>query len=360
MGSAERVIVGLNGTLVAGPTGAVGHAQTPARGTAGCRRLPRPGSYGGQRLAVLAAEKGWEKGSKPLSSTWERNRALNGFDPFSMRADPDLESTVGAGVLADMAAGRRHALESFTAPYRERLPIRHEVLTGTGFLEIIRLVLRGRHDLLVKPAENPSYTARLFGSDDMHLLRKCPCPVWLTKPAETANYRRILAAVDVDPDRADPVERDLNARILELSSSLALSDFAALDLVHAWEAPGEMAVRTWSDDPDGAVTRYVEGVRARHERALSRLGEQLRDDIGGEAFDYLRPELHLRRGVASTVIPEVARTLGADLVVMGTVGRTGIAGLLIGNTAETVLEQLQCAVLAIKPPGFETPVTPVP
>jgi uncharacterized protein (DUF4213/DUF364 family) len=53
-GVAERVIVGLNWTLVVARGGA-GMAQTPARGTAGCRSLPRPGTYAGQPLAALAA-----------------------------------------------------------------------------------------------------------------------------------------------------------------------------------------------------------------------------------------------------------------------------------------------------------------
>jgi len=56
---------------------------------------------------------------------------------------------------------------------------------GTGFLQIIRTVLRNGHDLVIKPAENPDFIERLFGSDDMHLLRKCPCPVWLTKPGKS-------------------------------------------------------------------------------------------------------------------------------------------------------------------------------
>jgi hypothetical protein len=52
-GTASRVIVGLNWTLVVGPEGA-GLAQTPARGTAGCRSLPTPGRYTGQPLSALA------------------------------------------------------------------------------------------------------------------------------------------------------------------------------------------------------------------------------------------------------------------------------------------------------------------
>ncbi len=57
------------------------------------------------------------------------------------------------------------------------------------------------------------------------------------------------------------------------------------------------------------------------------------------------------------MIAPLAAELQADLVVMGTVARTGISGLIIGNTAETILNQLTCSVLAIKPPGFNTPVT---
>ena len=141
-----------------------------------------------------------------------------------------------------------------------------------------------------------------------------------------------------------------------MTSSLALSDFAALHFVHVWDAPGEATVRSWSNNPNEAVISYVEGERLRHERGLERLHEQLKSYLGKEAHEYLSPQFHLRRGTASTVIPETARQLQADMVVMGTVARTGIAGLLIGNTAETILEQLKCSVLAIKPAGFISPV----
>ena len=76
-----------------------------------------------------------------------------------------------------------------------------------------------------------------------------------------------------------------------------------------------------------------------------------------EICDSVRSNTHLSRGDARAVIPELARALHADLVVMGTVARTGISGLLIGNTAESILDQLDCTVLAVKPPGFVSPVT---
>ena len=253
---------------------------------------------------------------------------------------------------------RRKKLEALIEPYTKRMSIRLDILVGRTFLEAIRFVLRNDHDLLMKPAENPGFIERLFGSDDMQLLRNCPCPVWLTRAEEKSKYQHILAAVDFDPDTPDAIEQDLNRQILGLSGSLAFSDFAALHVLHVWDAPSETMIRNWSNNPQEASDAYVTRVRSSHESAYDRLRQQLAERVGKDASDYLSPEFHLRRGAAATVIPEIARQLRADLVVMGTVARTGIAGLLIGNTAEAVLEQLQCSVLAVKPTGFVSPVKP--
>jgi nucleotide-binding universal stress UspA family protein len=270
---------------------------------------------------------------------------------------PDGEHPSPGELQASMAGRQLQALESLAASHRSGLDIRVEVLVGDGFLEIIRAVLRNGHDLVIKPAENPGWTARLFGSDDMHLLRKCPCPVWLTKPGEKVNYGCILVAVDIGFESENALEGGLNRRLLELASSLALSDFAALHVVHAWEAIGEAVLRAWSDKPELASMRYVEAERSRHEAAMEQLRMHLKANVGEEAYAYLAPGFHLQRGAATRVIPELAQRLQADLVVMGTLGRVGISGLFIGNTAEAILEQIRCSVLAIKPPGFVSPVT---
>ncbi|MER2513412.1 MAG: universal stress protein [Nitrosomonas ureae] len=273
-------------------------------------------------------------------------------------ADIDLPygRPISNEVQSAIVSERRKMLEALIEPYKKRLDIRLNVLVGTTFLEVIRAVLRNGHDLLIKPAENPGFIERLFGSDDIQLLRNCPCPVWLTREEEKSKYEHILAAVDFNPDMPDTIEQDLNQQILGLSGSLAFSDFASLHAIHVWDAPAEAMLRTWANDSREASATYVEGVRSSHERAYNRLRQQLIERIGKDNNDYLSPEFHMRRGVAATVIPEIAKQLHADLVVMGTVARTGIAGLLIGNTAEAVLEQIQCSVLAIKPPGFVSPV----
>jgi len=280
---------------------------------------------------------------------------------------PDVTENVGklpagatsAKLQAAMVNQRRKELESLVAPYQQRISIRLDVLVGKTYLEAIRAVIRNKHDLLIKPAESPRFMKRIFGSDDMHLLRKCPCPVWLMRKDEKSSCARILAAVDFNLDMRDAstsVDLGLNQEILDLSSSIALPDLAELHFVHVWDAPAEMMIRSWSDNPDEAGISYVEGERLRHGRALSRFREQLMLLIGKEAFDHLSPQYHLLRGAASKVIPHTARRLKVDLVVMGTVARTGIAGLIIGNTAEAILEQLQCSVLAVKPLGFVSPV----
>lgn len=252
---------------------------------------------------------------------------------------------------------RRALIESLIAPHVGHVDCRIEVLTGITFIEAIRAVLRDHHDLVIKTAENPEWSRVLFGSDDMHLMRKCPCAVWLMNPEEPSCYRRIVAALDVDKDRVDPKEQALNASILDIASSLALSEFAELHLVHAWDAPEAGFASLWSDDPDRMERHFLEGEYHRHKAGMDRLSHRLLECIGQEAYDYLSPRIHLPMGQARKQLPLLVDRLEADLVVMGTVVRTGIPGFIIGNTAEAVLYQLQCSVLALKPPGFVSPVT---
>jgi universal stress protein E len=268
----------------------------------------------------------------------------------------DVIPPVRNDLQAETMAKHMQALESLIEPYRQRLKIELDVLSGPVFLEVIRTVLRNAHDLVIKAAENPDFLQRLFGSDDMHLLRKCPCPLWIVNPPESSNYDCIMAAVDFDPLKPVAVEQPLNQEILELSSSLALSENASLHLVHAWEAFAEGALRARGGSTVNGIAAYAESERMRHQNWLYALGETLRDRIGTDAYNYLSPRYHLPKGPAQKVIAALATELRADLVVMGTVVRTGISGFIIGNTAEAILDQLTCSVLAIKPPGFTTPV----
>jgi nucleotide-binding universal stress UspA family protein len=198
----------------------------------------------------------------------------------------------------------------------------------------------------------------------MHLLRTCPCPLWLVKPGHgDGPFTQILAPVDPAPpaDEADllhikediaPKDPALDAQILELAGSLAENNGAELHVLHAWSAPGEGLLRgnpTLEMVSQTQVDRYVEDSHAEAQKALDDLLAKSPDRTG-------RRFVHLLKGNPAEVIADFAKTRRIDLIVMGTVARTGIGGLLIGNTAETILQRVHCSVLAVKPEGFVTPV----
>jgi nucleotide-binding universal stress UspA family protein len=255
----------------------------------------------------------------------------------------------------------QQSLERLVAPYRGRVDFDARVLVGVQFVEVIREVLRSRHDLLIKVAENPEWLDRLLGSEDMHLLRKCPCPVWLIKPSSPKTYRRILATVDLGfayPPEEMEARGALNRHVFELASSLAHAENAELHVVHAWEAAGESAMRGGLMRIGTAqVDAYVEEVKQICVASMSKFLHECSDAPASTLPDRPKPVEHLLKGSARKVIPALVRSVKADLVVMGTVARTGIPGYFMGNTAELILSQIDCAVLAVKPAGFATPVT---
>ncbi|HHB76471.1 MAG TPA: universal stress protein, UspA [Desulfobulbus sp.] len=237
--------------------------------------------------------------------------------------------------------------------------IKSKLLFGSVFSEIIQEVLRGGYDLVMKCAEEThSFKERLFGSTDMHLLRKCPCPVWIMKANEKEKYQRIIAAVDVEQEINDEKISVLNQQILEMASSLALSEFSEFHIVHAWTAWGESLLNTprFSFSDDGEMAAWVEQQRVADETKMNDLIQTLTETLSQDTMDYIKPQVHIIKGEAHQVIPDLAQEMKADLVVMGTVARTGIPGLIMGNTAETILNNIGCSVLAVKPPGFVTPV----
>lgn len=268
---------------------------------------------------------------------------------------------ISADLQSKIEAAQAQILEMLVDPYRKQIPITTRVHTGTCYLEIIRQVLSGGHDLVIKVPEKLAWLDRLLGSDDMNLLRECPCPVWLLKLQEGKPYKRILAAVDVD-DTYPPVEfetRDsLNHRVLEMAGSLALSNFAELHVVNAWRAIGESHMRgAFIHAQEAQVVAYVEEVRRRYKTNMDKLMRKFVDNLDKKTAEFINPQSHLVKGWARKEIPAFAQQLAVDVIVMGTVARTGVPGFLMGNTAEMILNQIDCSVLALKPPGFETPVT---
>ena len=244
----------------------------------------------------------------------------------------------------------RERLVSSVASFQEKgTPVKLEVLYGMPFIELIRAVLRRRHDLVMMTAEGRSgLREALFGSTSLHLMRKCPCPVWVIKPSRRRRIARILAAVDPDP--LDVVRDGVNSTIMELATSLAGLDDSELHVVHAWQVCDQTVLRGWqARATEAQVDDWAEQTCAAHQRRFDEL-------LGKFNLKNLKHRLHLVEGEAGTTIPHLAGKERIDLVIMGTVARAGLEGYFIGNTAETVLHRVACSVLTVKPNGFVSPV----
>lgn len=242
-------------------------------------------------------------------------------------------------------------LDAAAAAARDRgVPVKTTLLIGRPFVEIIRSVLVNQHDLVMKTARGRGQTQpRLFGSTAQHLLRKCPCPVWIVDPHQSPERRGVLAAVD--PDTSEPLQSALNTKIMELASSLAILETAPLHVVHAWNVPYEDMVRhsPYLRVKKLEASAYIKETEERHRKRLEATLEPFRRSNPGMS-------VHFVKGIAETVITDIAKEHRIGVVVMATVARTGIPGLLIGNTAENVLSRIDTSVLTIKPDAFTSPV----
>ena len=228
-----------------------------------------------------------------------------------------------------------------------------ELTSGEVFIETIGKVLANNHDLVIKAVESSKDNKRLRGflTTDMHLLRKCPCPLWLFREPKNAQAPHLLAAID--PSDSGSNEAAMTKLILQLGSSLRERlESASLDVIHCWELEYEDAMRhsPFMRVSDDEIQTRLNAAEAKHRAAFAAAVDDFRD---GESTT-----VSLLKGNPTEVIPNKVRDDSVDLIVMGTVARTGIKGLFIGNTAETILTEVDCSVLAVKPEGFVTPVAP--
>lgn len=213
------------------------------------------------------------------------------------------------------------------------------ILEGKDALALIEEVVEGGHDVLVTTAD-PGRQAAV----NQRLLRKCPCPVWLVRP--DAGEREKLVVAAVDPTPSAPEGEALNHKILEAARAAAELDGAELHVLHVWDPLDDMPLEAEGGTPDKRWDEYRAAARKEAEKAL----RDLAAGIDGVT------ETHLIDGDPGDEIPKFCEKREAGLLVMGTVARTGVAGLLIGNTAERALRKTECSILALKPDGFEPPI----
>ncbi|GIW88347.1 MAG: hypothetical protein KatS3mg108_2671 [Isosphaeraceae bacterium] len=241
-------------------------------------------------------------------------------------------------------------LDEFAATLqRPGVTTRGHVVSGRPTAELVRIARQTHCDLLM--LESPPPSAGPTPPRDLQILREAPAPVWLARPVALP-IRRVLAAVDPRPrpddldllhlaPPIDPVRENLVRAILDRAVHVASQLQAELHVVHSWLAPGEEMLRGESFLSAEQVRDYVEAAGAARRLAFDR--------ALAEAGLVLPPErVHFVKGPAEDVILERIETLGIGLAVLGTVARGGL-GALLGGTAEAVLAQAPCSILAVKP-----------
>lgn len=233
-------------------------------------------------------------------------------------------------------------LEAWVAPHRrDGLKLKTTVACGVPFVEIIQLVHKNRHDLVLTGTRGHSALQRiLVGSTAERLVRKCQVPVWLVQAEHEWPLPSILAPVDLT---------EVSGKSLRLAETLAGLWGCPLTALYVFNFPKKPVLLPplATAGLDVHKERYI----VRHQAA-----NQLHDFVWKYAQQPEKVVQQLGMGQPWQVIDRTARKLDAGLIVMGSVGRTGLSGFFIGNTAERVLRVCDCSILTIKPDGFVSPV----
>jgi nucleotide-binding universal stress UspA family protein len=242
-------------------------------------------------------------------------------------------------------AGRR-ALDHLVDSAKKRgLTASARLVSGEGWIEIIREVELAGHDVVIVGTRNVGALQRfLFGSTAMRLLHNCPCPVWVARPEPRPVPHNILVTSDFSP--VSEITVKLGLAIGELSG-------AKVYLLHAVDYPLD---RLWSTGLLDTNTQiYHDRVKA---DARERLTDQLARVAGGQPPANVEPHVVEGLTIADTAILDFIQHYHIDLLVMGTMARSGLPGVFIGNTAERLVTHVPCSMLAVKPADFKSPIGP--
>ncbi len=211
---------------------------------------------------------------------------------------------------------------------------------------IVRQAGRVRADLIVAECHAGRRVAPLLlHLTDWELLRYSPVPVLLVKSKKP--YRNPVVLAAVDPTHANAKPTQLDDEILKAAVTVRAAMRGSLHAVHAF-VPLPFDAKPSELLDEHAAERLEERART---AARGRLDKAL-----GKKVRLPRGNRHLLGRHPVNAIPELARKIHSDIVVMGAISRTGIKRFFIGNTAERIVDDLTCDVLVVKPRGFASSV----
>ncbi|MFT5815352.1 MAG: universal stress protein E [Psychroserpens sp.] len=211
------------------------------------------------------------------------------------------------------------------------------------FEQIIAQVLNNGYDIVIKGThQHDKFKSVIFTPTDWHILRKCPCPVLLVKEHLWPDNGNILAALNIGSEEEE--HKALNNKITAEAKQLTQVMKANLHLVNSFPGtPVNIAIEI----PEFDASDYNRSMLKHHQKAML---------AHATAFNIAPENTHVKEGLPEDIIQSIAAELDAELVILGTIGRTGLSAALIGNTAEHVIDRLNCDVLALKPDGYISPL----
>lgn len=246
---------------------------------------------------------------------------------------------------APLSAGLEPLLHELANPFRAAgIEVETNVISGDPLHEgILSWMRNSPADLVVKDTHRHSIAKRtIVTNTDWHLIRSCAKPLLLTKPRQWGAQPVFAAAVD--PGHANDPAASLDHVILDTAASLAERFGSKIHVLHAY-FPATVTIL----QVDGMSAGV--GVSA---EALAAEQEIKRTQIQRLSLEYHlgASNLHVEMGVAAQCLPQMAADCHADILVMGAIARSGLKRMIIGSTAERVLETLPCDVLIVKPIDF--------
>jgi universal stress protein E len=232
---------------------------------------------------------------------------------------------------------RESWLQELARPLRdEGLQVQTCVRWGKPLHELVlKRAAELKPGMLFKAASDHGVMSRLFLTNSCwQLIRHSQVPLWLVHHGEFGNYRRLCAAVD--PLHSIDKPAALDHRLLMAARELG----KLLDLEpHCLHCHAPLPPSMLFDAQ--LVAEYPEYLKNTSEQRHLAFDQLLTQ------YPQIQPYSHLIEGYPEEVIPHFVRNESIDLLLMGAVSRSHLDETLIGNTAERVLEQVDCDLLVL-------------
>lgn len=260
-----------------------------------------------------------------LTSVWDAYSAENST------LDEDTRYQLQAGLKIQA----QKWLKSFLHEHDD-YPINIDVRWKKHLFEAVIDAVHEHHfDLVLKAPERHSLMDRIFTPIDWNLLRHCPAPVMLVRNENPWKNNRVIASIDATSQ--DEGHKRINDNILTFAENLADHFDTELHIVNAYPIVNVAFAMVPEVTAPDDLHNYVQ---KQHEEACQQWADK---------YNISNDLIHVREGAPEIVVSELADQVQAELVIIGSIGRSGLTGVLIGNTAELLLDKLRCDILVIKP-----------